>query len=428
VKVRVDTVERALAELAAGRPVVVLDAADRENEGDLVMAAEHATTELVAFFVRHGSGFVCVPMEGERADQLGLPLMVARNEESLGTAFTVTVDAREGVSTGISACDRARTVTLLADPSATAESLVRPGHVLPLRARAGGVLARPGHTEAAVDLVRLAGLEPVGVIVELVDEDGSMRRASSCRRFCDEYGLALITIADLVRYVGDIEPVELATLSPRPVLERSASTRLPTRTGLFTAHGYRDPAGVEHVALVVGDVAAGGGQEPVLVRVHSECLTGDVLGSQRCDCGPQLHASLKAVQEAGRGVVVYLRGHEGRGIGLVSKLAAYALQDTGRDTVQANEDLGLPVDARDYAVAADVLADLGVGPVRLLTNNPAKVEGLVRYGVDVRGRQGVLIQPTPDSLDYLRTKQARMGHHLPHVAGRVETIFEGVLP
>jgi 3,4-dihydroxy 2-butanone 4-phosphate synthase/GTP cyclohydrolase II len=415
-EVLTDPVEVAVAEIAAGRPVIVLDAADREDEGDLVMAAEHMTPAWMAFFVRHGTGYVCVPMEPGRADRLGLPLMVARGEESMGTAFTVTADAREGVGTGISAADRALTTRLLADEATTAADLVRPGHLAPLRARAGGVLERPGHTEAAVDLARLAGCAPVGVIVELVEDDGSMRRAPSCRALADEHGLVVVTIEDLVAYLGGGR--RAGGVEPRPGTERAATTRLPTAAGEFTAHGYRDAAGAEHVALVVGDVAAPGA--PVLVRVHSECLTGDVLGSRRCDCGPQLEASLHAVQAAGRGVVVYLRGHEGRGIGLVAKLQAYALQDGGRDTVDANLDLGLPVDARDYAVAAEVLADLGVGSVRLLTNNPAKVEGLRRHGVRVDGTEALLVAATSDSEGYLRTKRERMGHHLPHVPSVLE--------
>ncbi len=430
--VRVDDVETAIAQIAAGRPVLVLDAADREDEGDLVMAGEHMTTEWMAFFVRHGTGYVCAPMEDDRADLLGLPLMVARGEESMGTAFTVTVDARVGVGTGISAADRSHTVRVLSDGATVASDLTRPGHVAPLRSRPGGVLARPGHTEAAIDLVRLAGCAPVGAIVELVDDDGSMRRATSCRAFADEHGLALVTIEDLVAHLGGDGAA--AAVPVRPTLARAATTRLPTRAGEFTAHGYRDASGVEHVALVAGDVTSAGGQAPVLVRVHSECLTGDVLGSRRCDCGPQLEASLTSVQREGRGVVVYLRGHEGRGIGLVPKLAAYALQDAGRDTVDANTDLGLPVDARDYAVAAAVLADLGVGPVRLLTNNPAKVEGLARYGVEVVRREPLLIEATADSMRYLRAKQERLGHDLPHVPlsaareNRTDPLLEGVLP
>ncbi|GAB2682976.1 bifunctional 3,4-dihydroxy-2-butanone-4-phosphate synthase/GTP cyclohydrolase II [Thalassiella azotivora] len=424
--IRTDGVHRAVAEIAAGRPVVVLDAADRENEGDLVMAAELVTPQWLAFFVRHGSGYVCVPMEGERADALDLPLMVAENEESMSTAFTVTVDAREGVSTGISAADRATTVRLLADQATVATDLVRPGHVLPLRAREGGVLARPGHTEASVDLCRMAGLSPVGTIVELVDDDGSMRRAESCRRFADEHGLAVVTIAELVDHLGGHDALDAVAADgareAAPIeaeLHRGPVTRLPTRFGEFTAHGYVDATGTEHVALVAGDVAdATAG--PVPVRVHSECLTGDVLGSVRCDCGPQLESALAAIGAAGRGVLVYLRGHEGRGIGLMAKLSAYRLQDSGRDTVDANLDLGLPVDARDYAVAAHVLADLGVREVRLMTNNPGKVHGLASLGVDVVDRVGVLPVPHPENLRYLRTKAERMGHHLPHLEDVVD--------
>lgn len=411
--VRTDSLGRALADLATGRPVVVLDAADRENEGDLVMAAQFATAESIGLFVRHGSGLLCAPMPVAHADRLGLPLMVERNEESLRTAYTVTVDAREGVHTGISAADRATTLQLLAAPMTRQIDLVRPGHVLPLRAVAGGVLARPGHTEATVDLLTLAGLTPVGVIVELVEDDGSMRRAPSCRDFCDEHGLALVTIAELAAHLRRLgAPMRAAAPAVPGGVQRVATTRMPTRAGTFTAHGYRDGTGTEHVALVLGDLA---GDEPVLTRVHSECLTGDALGSMRCDCGPQLAAAMRAVAERGRGVVVYLRGHEGRGIGLVAKLAAYALQDVGRDTVDANLDLGLPIDARDYAVAAAVLADLGVSSVELLTNNPAKVDALQRLGIRVTGQVPVLIEPQAHNVGYLRTKAERMGHRLPQV-------------
>ncbi len=434
-----DPVTEAIAQIAAGRPVVVLDAADRENEGDLVMAADAATPEWLALFCRHGSGYICAPMSHERADDLRLPLMVARGEESLGTAFTVTVDARHGISTGISAADRSRTLALLADPSTVAADLVRPGHVLPLRAHPGGLQARPGHTEAAVELTRLAGRGEVGVIVELVEDDGSMRRGESCRRFADEHGLLLITIADLRAHLrahlnahlsADLG-AHLGAPAPAPQLTRRVSqARLPTGAGEFNAVGYRDAAGTEHMALVLGDVETGGGlgsgpggpgngpgsgssEEPVLVRVHSECLTGDVFGSARCDCGPQLSQAMAEVAAAGRGVIVYLCGHEGRGIGLAAKLAAYRLQDTGRDTVDANLDLGLPVDGRDYGVAAQILADLGVGPVTLLTNNPAKVADLRRHGVDVRSRRPIVVAATPESLRYLEAKRRRMGHDLP---------------
>ena len=404
--VPLDGVEAAVAQIAAGRPVVVVDDVDRENEGDLVMAADAMTPEWMAFYVRHTSGVVCVPMTGDDLDRLRLPLMTAQNEERMLTAYTVTTDARTGVTTGISAADRARTVRVLADPESSAEDLVRPGHVFPLRAREGGVLERPGHTEAAVDLARLAGRRPAGVIAELVEDDGSMRRAAGCRELADEHGLLLVSIEDLVAYRRRHEHV----------VDRVATTRLPTRYGTFTAVGYADrSSGSEHLALVVGDVDGGrlGGDEEVLVRVHSECLTGDVLRSRRCDCGPQLEAALREIADAGRGVVIYLRGHEGRGIGLLAKLQAYALQDAGLDTVDANLELGLPADAREYAAAAEVLADLGVRQVRLLTNNPAKVGALRRYGVDVVERVPLAVGAGPDNVAYLRTKRDRMGHDIP---------------
>ncbi|UER53969.1 bifunctional 3,4-dihydroxy-2-butanone-4-phosphate synthase/GTP cyclohydrolase II [Kineosporiaceae bacterium SCSIO 59966] len=408
--VRLDPVERAVAEIAAGRPVVVVDDVERENEGDLVMAADAVTAEWMAFFVRHTSGVVCVPMTGDALDRLRVPLMTPHNEERMRTAYTVTVDARVGVTTGISAADRTRTVRVLADPASTPEDLAQPGHVLPLRARDGGVLVRRGHTEAAVDLARLAGRQPAGVIAELVEDDGGMRRAPSCRRFADEHGLAMVSIEDLVAHRRRHDRL----------VDRAATTRLPTRHGEFTAVGYADRVdGSEHLALVAGDLVEGrlvDGRD-VLVRVHSECLTGDVLGSQRCDCGPQLDAALAEVARTGRGVVVYLRGHEGRGIGLLAKLRAYALQDAGLDTVDANLELGLPADAREYAAAAQVLADLGVRSVRLLTNNPDKVAGLRRYGVEVTERVGLTVGVRPENIDYLRTKRDRMGHDLPDDLG-----------
>ena len=413
-RIRTDPIERAVADLAAGRPVVVLDAADREHEGDLIMAAQFATTHTLGLFVRYGSGFVCAPMPDDVADRLGLPLMVTRPQDSMGTAFTVTVDAAEGVSTGISAADRAHTLRLLADSGTTREALVRPGHVLPLRANSGGVLTRPGHTEACVDMLNLAGLTPVGVIVELVEDDGEMRRADSCRAFADENGLALVTIEDLRTHLQARADLERSGPAQAAVA-RHSSSRLPTAEGEFVAVGYRDPRGIEHVALVLGEVSADGA--PVPVRVHSECLTGDVFGSQRCDCGPQLHSAMQRIQQEGRGVVVYLCGHEGRGIGLVAKLAAYALQEDGQDTVDANLSLGLPVDSRDYAVGAAILADLGVRQVRLLTNNPAKVDGLRAHGVDVVEREGVVVTPTTDNMTYLETKRRRMGHDLPSALG-----------
>ncbi|MFG2103890.1 MULTISPECIES: bifunctional 3,4-dihydroxy-2-butanone-4-phosphate synthase/GTP cyclohydrolase II [Micromonospora] len=394
------SIEQAVADIAAGRPVVVVDDADRENEGDLIFAAELATTELVAFMVRYTSGYICVPLTESECDRLDLPPMHHTNQDRRGTAYTVTVDAREGVSTGISAADRAHTIRLLADAGTGPTDLARPGHVVPLRAREGGVLRRPGHTEAAVDLTRLAGLRPAGVLCELVNDDGTMMRVPDLEKFCAEHSLTLITIADLIAYRRRTEKqVELV-----------AEARMPTEHGVFRALGYRsehDPA--EHVAMVYGDL--GDGQD-VLVRVHSECLTGDVFGSLRCDCGPQLNAALARVAAEGRGVVLYVRGHEGRGIGLLHKLQAYQLQDLGRDTVDANLDLGLPADARDYGTGAQILYDLGVRSMRLLTNNPAKRAGLEGYGLTITGREGLPIRPHPENVRYLRTKRDRMGHLL----------------
>jgi 3,4-dihydroxy 2-butanone 4-phosphate synthase / GTP cyclohydrolase II len=392
------TIEDAVKEFAAGRPVVVVDDEERENEGDLIYAAELATPELMAFMVRYTSGFVCAPLTEEDADRLDLPPMYVTNQDRRGTAYTVTVDAREGVTTGISAAERAHTVTLLADPATKPSDLSRPGHVVPLRAKAGGVLRRPGHTEAAVDLARMAGLRPAGVLCELVNDDGTMMRLPDLTRFAAEHRLALISIADLIAY----------RLRTERQVERGAEARIPTEFGEFRAVGYRALAtGSEHIALVHGDIGDG---EAVLVRVHSECLTGDVFGSQRCDCGPQLRAALRRVAEEGRGVVLYIRGHEGRGIGLLHKLQAYQLQDAGRDTVDANLELGLPADARDYGTGAQILADLGIRTMRLLTNNPAKRAGLEGYGLAVIGREGLPVRPHPENVRYLRTKRDRMGH------------------
>ena len=397
---RLDPIERAIAELAAGNAVVVVDDEARENEGDLVFAACFATPELLAFTIRHTSGVVCTPMEGERLDQLAIPQMTHTNNEAMRTAFTVSVDAAAGVTTGISAADRTRTITVLADPASRAADLVRPGHIFPLRYHPGGVLVRPGHTEAAVDLMRLAGLPTVGVICELVNDDGTMRRGQQLREFADEHGLALVSIADLVRFrqLGE------------GVVERVAATRLPTAAGDFTVIGYRDVlTGTDHLALVHGDLSDG---HDVLVRVHSECLTGDVFGSRRCDCGQQLRDAMDAVVARGRGVVVYLRGHEGRGIGLLHKLQAYTLQDGGLDTVEANLELGLPADARDYAVGAKILADLGVRSVHLLTNNPAKEQAMGDNGIVVRRRIAAPVEIHADNRRYLATKRDRMGHAL----------------
>ncbi|WP_461110492.1 3,4-dihydroxy-2-butanone-4-phosphate synthase [Streptomyces calidiresistens] len=437
-----DPVERAIADMAAGRPVVVVDDADRENEGDLVVAASAITPEVVAFMMSECRGLICVPMEGGDLDRLDLPQMVTTNSESMGTAFTVSVDAvaEHGVTTGISAADRATTIRLLADPTARAADFARPGHVFPLRARPGGVLTRPGHTEAGVDLARLAGLPPVAAIVEIAGEDGTMLRLPELVPFARKHGLTLISIEDLIAHRRQVEshrpvggsgataPAGGTTDAPGtprapapgaagpggalPVapVRREASTALPSEYGPFRAHGYRAADGVEHIALVAGDP---GGAEDLVVRVHSECLTGDVLGSQRCDCGPQLRASLARIAEEGRGVLVYLRGHEGRGIGLLPKLRAYELQEHGRDTLDANLELGLPADARDYAVAARVLEDLGVRSIRLLTNNPDKVDALRRHGLTVTAREAVPVSVGEHNLRYLRTKRDRMGHELP---------------
>jgi len=398
-----DRIELAVADFAAGRPVVVVDDADRENEGDLIFAAEKATPELVAFMVRYTSGYICVPMTEADCDRLELPPMYHVNQDRRGTAYTVSVDARDGISTGISAADRARTMRLLADPAATAGDFTRPGHVVPLRAREGGVLRRPGHTEAAVDLARMAGLRPVGVLCEIVSQkdDGDMARVEELRTFADEHGLRLISIADLIAHRRRYEKQVTAV----------AEARLPLRYGTFRAVGYRSLVDErEHVALVFGELGDG---EDVLVRVHSECLTGDVFGSLRCDCGTQLDAALAVIAAEGRGVVLYVRGHEGRGIGLLHKLQAYQLQDGGSDTVEANLALGLPADNRDYGTGAQILVDLGVRSMRLLSNNPAKRAGLEGYGLQVVGRVPLPVQANPENLRYLTTKRDRMGHDLP---------------
>ncbi|MGO1048719.1 bifunctional 3,4-dihydroxy-2-butanone-4-phosphate synthase/GTP cyclohydrolase II [Crossiella sp. CA198] len=397
-----DTIEAAIADIAAGRPVIVVDDESRENEGDLIFAAEKATPELIAFTVRYTSGYICVPLPESDCDRLDLPPMYHTNQDARGTAYTVTVDARAGVSTGISAADRAHTIRLLADADSTAADFNRPGHVVPLRAKEGGVLRRPGHTEAAVDLARLAGLRPAGVLCEVVSQkdDGDMARRDELEVFAAEHDLKLISIADLIAYRRRFEKQ----------VQRVAEARIPTAHGEFRAVGYDSLLdGIEHVALVTGEIGDG---EDVLVRVHSECLTGDVFASLRCDCGPQLDAALAAVAAEGRGVVLYMRGHEGRGIGLMHKLQAYQLQDAGADTVDANLALGQPADARDYGTGAQILSDLGIRSMRLLTNNPAKRVGLEGYGLRVADRVPMPIRPNPENLRYLRTKRDRMGHEL----------------
>ena len=405
---RFDSIERAVADIAAGKAVVVVDDEDRENEGDLIFAAEKATPELVAFMVRYTSGYLCVPLVGEDCDRLGLPPMYSTNQDKHGTAYTVTVDAKAGIGTGISASDRAATMRLLADPSTGAGDFTRPGHVVPLRALEGGVLRRPGHTEAAVDLARMADLRPAGVICEIVSQkdEGEMARTDELRVFADEHDLALISIADLIAWRRRHEKQ----------VQRVAEARIPTPHGEFRAVGFLSLFdGIEHVALVRGDLglpATTDDGEDVLVRVHSECLTGDVFGSLRCDCGTQLDAALQAVAKEGRGIVLYMRGHEGRGIGLMHKLQAYQLQDGGHDTVDANLALGFPADSRDYGTGAQILVDLGVKSMRLLTNNPAKRAGLDGYGLQITERVSMPTRVTPENIRYLRTKRDRMGHQL----------------
>ncbi|MBW3561496.1 MAG: bifunctional 3,4-dihydroxy-2-butanone-4-phosphate synthase/GTP cyclohydrolase II [Actinobacteria bacterium] len=391
-------IDSAVAAIREGGIVVVVDDADRENEGDLIMAAEHVTPDAIAFFVRHTSGVICMPVVGKRLDELELPLMVADNTESHRTAFTVSVDARDGVSTGISAGDRATTISRILDPDAGPEDLARPGHIFPLRYHEGGVLRRPGHTEAAVDLARLAGLYPAGVLCEIVNEDGSMARLPELRDFAQEHDLPLITIADLIAYRRDRERL----------VKRVVETRMPTPYGDWRAIGYESLAdGLNHVALVYGPAE---GAEDVLVRMHSECLTGDVFRSQRCDCGSQLDLAMARISEEGAGVVVYLRGHEGRGIGLMHKLQAYQLQDEGKDTVEANLAMGLPADARDYGTGAMILADLGLSSLRLLTNNPAKRAGLEGFGLEIIDRVPLEVRSNPANAFYLETKERKLGH------------------
>lgn len=394
-------IEEALEELRTGRMIIVVDDEDRENEGDLVLAAEKATPEAVNFMVTHGRGLICVALTGERLEALRIPMMVPPegNTSRFQTAFTLSVDAQRGTTTGISAHDRAVTIRALADPATWPEDLVMPGHIFPLRARDGGVLVRAGHTEAAVDLARLAGMTPAGVICEILAEDGSMARLPQLEDFAATHGLKIITIADLIAYRRRYEKLVRCV----------ARAHLPTRHGEFIALVYEDIiTGMHHLALVMGDVADG---RPVLVRVHSECLTGEVFGSLRCDCGPQLELAMERVGAEGRGVVLYMR-QEGRGIGLCNKLRAYALQEEGLDTVEANERLGFPPDLRNYGIGAQILADLGLQELRLLTNNPRKVVGLEGYGLQVVERIPIIVPPTDENRAYLQAKREKLGHLL----------------
>ena len=395
------TIEEALEQLRKGGMIVVVDDEDRENEGDLIMAAEDVTAESMAFFLEHTSGVFCVPLETIRADELDLPLMVVANTEAQRTAFTVTVDYRHGTTTGISASDRAATVRALIDPETRPTDLNRPGHIFPLRYRPGGVLKRAGHTEATVDLCRLAGKYPSGVLCEIVTADKTdMARLPELETFAAQHSLPIVTIANLIRYRRHHEKL----------VRRIAEASMPTEYGAFQAYVFESVLdGEQHMALVYGDINEA---QDVLVRVHSECLTGDALGSLRCDCGPQLHTALAKIAAEGAGVVVYLRGHEGRGIGLGHKIRAYALQENGHDTVDANLELGLPVDSREYGIGAQILVDLGVTRMRLMTNNPSKYGGLEGFGLNIVERVALESQPTEFNIDYLRTKRERMGHIL----------------
>jgi 3,4-dihydroxy 2-butanone 4-phosphate synthase/GTP cyclohydrolase II len=394
-------IEDAIAAIGAGEMVIVVDDADRENEGDLVMAAEYATPDKIAFFLNHTSGVICIPLTGDRLDALDLPPMVQENTESQRTAFTVSVDYRHGTTTGISAGDRAATIGALIDPATRPGDLARPGHTFPLRYREGGVLKRGGHTEATVDLARMAGLYPAGVLCEIVSEDKTgMARLPELERFAKKHGLLLISIADVIRHRRQREKL----------VKRVGEARIPTAWGDFTCYAYESLLdGETHLALVKGAVQ---GEDNVLVRVHSECLTGDVFGSLRCDCGPQLQAALDLIEREGRGVLIYLRGHEGRGIGLGHKIRAYQLQEEGHDTVDANLQQGLPVDSREYGIGAQMLVDLGVSTMRLMTNNPVKYGGLEGFGLDITERVPLQTSANPENIAYLRTKRERMGHLL----------------